>query len=303
LEKAFLAGLRKSGVWEGDPAVANRTVDILPAGEARGNYGKDDGDQPITNIRDLAMVAQSNSPALIVAAGGLVAAAGTARALYQTRVPFVFLVGQMPKASEYPDNSDEELFRTSFETADSVTLGGVDLNIAAQNERRVAKLKNESQGKVTDANVCLVVNANASITAKEMQTWKDNGHTMILPLFAETGKKKHNYRSLGDQIKKGLMGLSPQGIVVSSDAYFRYYRSKFDIALRESFREWVCYPFAEFLPKSKNAKSFVEGPQLASSSGVADTAYFKLGEKAAEALSNGVGGSPFRKVDVYQYPG
>lgn len=300
----FLAGLRDQG-WEG--AGPRRTVDIK-AHDAKGEYGRDDSDNPVRKIRDLGRIAVSDPPALVVAAGGLVAAIETARALEGSNIPFVFLVGRMPELGDGDNSTDEAFLADSFAMSNSPPIGGVNLNSIEQNQQRIDKLKAESQGIVTDANVCLVYNANAQMSGREVQAWQKNVNRPVVPLFWKRGSRKHDYLRLLRQLNEGFGALNPapRGVVVSSDPFLRYFKGRFDTALRAknggNFNEWVCYPFQEYLKDPPQSKAFFAGAQLASLSGTdPQAAYFKLGVKAGQALTNRTQGNPLTKVGIETY--
>jgi hypothetical protein len=231
---------------------------------------------------------------LIVAAGGLPAAVAVAAAVKSnlgTAPPFIFLIGRYPASGE-ADGAD------LYDCPMSKKVGGVDQNVPAQNPSNFTLLNSKSGGVVTIGTVGLIVNKNNPITEPEVAVWKAQrgiNEDLIFYLKGENNDNNSMRRLLGDISNQTL-----NGIVVSSDAFLRSKGRDFDARLRTSaggggggFRGWACYPYNEYLFQTPGEPGTPGGIYSMSTPALAvddlqeqNTAYYKLGLKAAQVLSN-----------------
>jgi hypothetical protein len=231
---------------------------------------------------------------LIVAAGGLPAAVAVAAAVKSnlgTAPPFIFLIGRYPASGE-ADGAD------LYDCPTSKKVGGVNQDVPAQNPSNFTLLNSKSGGVVTIGTVGLIVNKNNPITEPEVAVWKAQGginEDLIFYLKGENNDNNSMRRLLGDISNQTL-----NGIVVSSDAFLRSKGRDFDARLRTSaggggggFRGWACYPYNEYLFQTPGEPGTPGGMYSMSTPALAvddlqdqNTAYYKLGLKAAQVLSN-----------------
>jgi hypothetical protein len=228
---------------------------------------------------------------LIVAAGGLPAAIAVANAVNEnptTAPPFIFLIGRYPAASE-PDGAD------LYTCPATLKVGGVNQNIPAQNPSNFTLLNSTSSGAVTLGTVGLIVNKNNPITAPEVAVWQTQGGVNPNYIFYlkgennDTNSMRQLLRDISRQVPNGL-----NGIVVSSDPYLRSIGTSFDSQLRApasggggGFTGWACYPYKEYLLTHAQSMYSQSTPALAVDDLTdQNTAYYQLGLKAAQALSN-----------------
>ncbi len=281
-KKEFLQALTDSNLTED----TDFTFTPKPANDAYG-YGA-------TFLEDTVGQFIKNNVALIVAAGGLrsgLAAANTLKGQSNKTIPFIFLVGAQDSGLDY-NNS-----------------GGIDLNTPGQNEDRFKKLQ-EKDSAVTAANVGLIVNDNAAIPDTEINLWTStqNNHQadLVVHIFSSKG---NDYSQLVSEFKskKDILAKA-KGIVVSSDPFFRQFRSAFDSALRDpnggNFTGWVCYPFNE-LPNTTINNVYADSSPPLSSTGTngQPSAYYKLGLKAAYVLKNKSDTTPIPNAKITQWNG
>jgi hypothetical protein len=225
---------------------------------------------------------------LIVAAGGLPAAIAVATAVNNnltTAPPFIFLIGRYPVSGE-ADGAD------LYNCPTSKKVGGVDQNLPAQNPSNFTQLNSKSSGVVTIGTVGLIVNKNNPITAPEVAAWQAQGRVNQNYIFSLKGE--NNDTNSMRQLLKDISRQTPNGIVVSSDAYLRSIGLSFDLLLRApasggggGFSGWACYPYREYRLASTQSMYSESTPALAVDDLTdQNTGYYQLGLKAAQALSN-----------------
>jgi hypothetical protein len=225
---------------------------------------------------------------LIVAAGGLPAAVAVAAAVNNnltTAPPFIFLIGRYPASGE-ADGAD------LYSCPTSKKVGGVDQNVPAQNPSNFMQLNSQSGGVVTIGTVGLIVNNNNPITASEVVAWQAQGGLNQNFIFHLKGE--NNDTNSMRQLLKDISRQTPNGIVVSSDPYLRSVGFNFDAPLRApasqgggGFTGWACYPYKEYLLTNTKSMHSASTPALAVDDLTdQNTAYYQLGLKAAQALSN-----------------
>jgi hypothetical protein len=255
---------------------------LVDPDSAEGKYGPNHNE-----LKNIAKGHIDQKVDLIVAAGGLPAAVAVAAAVQANLVaapPFIFLIGRYPHSGE-PDGAD------LYNCPTSKKVGGLDQNVPAQNPSNFAQLATKSQGAVTIGTVGLIVNDNNPITVPEVATWKaQNGinQNLIFKL-----KNENNDNSMR-QLLRDISMQTFNGIVVSSDPYLRSQGNDFDGRLRTSaanggggFTGWACYPYKEYVSFSSQSMYSTSTPALAVDDLTkSNTAYYQLGSKAAQVLSN-----------------
>jgi hypothetical protein len=269
-EIAFLQGLMSKGWQAADKKATFRWL------SAEGKYGHGARANTLkTHARNL-----RGQVDLIVTAGGLAAAAAVAQRLTEDNAstPFVFLIGRYPQSSE--TDSLAPALRAS-----TLKVGGVDQNVPAQHSGNVNQLMSEG---VSKGDIGLIVNDNNPMTLAEIATWNSISgiNTMFQYHLTDINVDKAALPSLFKQVN----ALTPGGIIVSSDPYFRSVASEFVSQLRSSsggnFHGVACYPAADFqeFDNEPNILSQNTAPLATEDPTDAKACYYQLGVKAADAL-------------------
>jgi len=249
-----------------------------------------------TELKDIAQSDIDQKVDLIVAAGGLPAAVAVATAVNNnltTAPPFIFLIGRYPLSGETEGAA-------LYNCPTSKKVGGVDQSVPAQNPSNFTQLNSASSGTVTLATVGLIVNKNNPITDPEVAVWIAQNPSTINQNFIfylkgennDANSMKQLLKDISMQVSHGLNGL-----VISSDPYLRFNGSNFDAQLRTAASSggggfttgWACYPYTEYtLASTTQSMHSTSTPALAVDDNLKEpsAAYYKLGLKAAQVLSN-----------------
>lgn len=282
-EMCFLKGLSDEG-WEKQTAPGKQKVNIKVQSAGK-KYGGSFGHG---EIRDKAKL--HGDVDLIVAAGGLVSAEGSKSALTGKNIPFVYLVGRIPPGG----------------ISSPKCAGGVNLDMAARNPDRVAKLLQDFP--VDEDGLYLVVNANAAMAGSEADDWRASQNDNVAEFFAGEDNKEAKFEDWVEVL--GASDPLPTGVVVSSDPFFRLFRTDFTAALAQLGIP-VCYPFKEFVEvaPAQSQKTCLDKPQLSVNNvadpDLADTGYYQLGRKAGQVLNQLRlnPGNPLPKVGAVSWDG
>lgn len=226
---------------------------------------------------------------LIVAAGGLPAAVAVATAVNNnltTAPPFVFLIGRYPASGETDGAA-------LYNCPPSNKVGGVNQNLPAQNPSNFMQLNSKSGGVVTIGTVGLIVNKNNPITGPEVAEWLAQGGINQNYIFSLKGEN-NDTNSMRQLLRDISRQTACNGIVVDSDPYLRSIGVSFDSLLRApasggggGFTGWACYPYREYLFTNTQSMYSESTPALAVDDLTdQNTGYYRLGLKAAQALSN-----------------
>jgi hypothetical protein len=255
------------GVRDGGFAAALPTIDPF---HARGDY---------QHINTQVQNAVADNPNLIVTAGGVIAANAAAAVLNAANSkPYIYLAGIAPSAMG-PTNK-----------------GGVILNTPAQNGARLQQLT----GHCDLTKVYLVVNDNNPMEAGANSEAVQWGNNRVARFFA--GIANPTAANVVQVLTQAVTALAasnptPSGLVISSDPYFRLYRTE----LVKTFRADntlkavpICYPFKEHADADKSGHAYwLYKPQLSvpvatsSNADIQATGYYKLGLEAGKYLSTG----------------
>lgn len=173
--------------------------------------------------------------------------------------------------------------------------GGANINAPGEDAARKAMLKSKFTN-VQDASTYLVVNNNSPMWPNDAKNWPPERVARFFDGVPNPRKNEqttdadNHFIAEFDQLAQRKP--TPTGLVISSDPYFRYWRTAFAIAIAEKIPVPVCYPFQEFVDVSartanKGNSIALDKPPLNNSSDPSDqtTAYFQLGRQVGKFVA------------------
>jgi hypothetical protein len=169
--------------------------------------------------------------------------------------------------------------------------GGVNMNAAGVNDVRTTLLKKNP--KVKEESTYLVVNNNSPTWLNDARAWPPSRVARFLHGVANPENKRTtdaDNHFVAEFEKLAKREPAPTGLVISSDPYFRHWRTAFTIALAAKLPIPVCYPFQEFVDASAGNKDnsvALDSPPLNNSTRDSDetTAYFQLGKQVGRFIA------------------
>jgi hypothetical protein len=267
-EACFRAGLNLTLDGKPQPTI------LMPFFQSGGSYD-------VTHIRSLIRSAADNIPRPdLIVADGLVTARAAALELQKQDPKFIFLSGD------------------ALGDAPAALAGGVNMNAPGESDAQKTLLKSKYPS-VRDESIYLVVNGNSPMSYSVAKGWPAE---RVVKFFAgvpnppenqqDTSEDNHFIAELDKLAKRDP---APTALVISTDPYFRLFRSALTIAVAEKLPVPVCYPFKDFLvasSKTDNAgNSFsLDKPPLNNADDYGDpsTAYFQLGKQVGRFVAGTV---------------
>jgi hypothetical protein len=286
-QACFLAGLADNNGWQ----LTSPTKPIgfpTPAGghnpgQADGKYGGTHGHTVLRNLINNHTQGHGGIH-LIVAAGGLTTQAAAFAELQGGRIPFVYLAGHFPPP-----------LQPGASAPAPGLYCGVVLNTSGLHAGAADALAQQGAAR---AGIWLVENGNSDMAVPECGDWHRDVNNNCFFFFSNPkidNPDPSNARSayLNEVLKLKAQNPAPTGVVVSSDPYFRTTAPDFAFAMTTLMPGVpVCYPFADFSPSGSNIL-LPHAPALSSSTSTdPNNAYFQLGKRAANVLSNSTAASP-----------
>jgi hypothetical protein len=176
----------------------------------------------------------------------------------------------------------------------AATAGGVNMdNPGGDQARKDAITHGNPPFNVNSGKIYLIVNYNSLMTGKDAHNWPP---AKVATFFDHTANPLDPTQALNTEFTNLRNRTpAPEGLVISADPYFRLWRTAFTAALGNILPVPVCYPFQDFIdainnqagqPNINNSLA-LDKPKLnnAANYGDPDTAYFRLGARAATFLA------------------
>jgi hypothetical protein len=196
---------------------------------------------------------------LIVTVGGVASAIAAKR---RATKPFISLIGD--KLPDFPGTIDGNFY------------GGVSLNTFRNNDARVDHLSRPPH-RLAPSEICLLSNPRSVYAAIETGLWLQSSPRRGDIITAST------IPEITQAFAKFVQDGTLRAMIISADGFFQENKD-FLIDKANASNKRVCYPFQIFANtdgahKPTGGRHTLHGPKLA-------TAYFTLGQKAAQVISS-----------------